>query len=106
MTGWLFDPANAHEFYVAKGVIGVAAVGLYLYHMSIVWHSLKNTAQQLRYLCLLYLAFLITSSSVEQVRDDALVNWRNVGGMVGIVLLLVTVIVSLALDKPRHQSSA
>lgn len=105
MTDWLFDPRIAHEFYVVKGVVGLIAVCLYLYHMTIVWPGLKNLAQQMRYLCLLAGAVLTTSASVEQVREGVLVNWRNVGGMGFVILLLVTVLVSLAMDRPRYQSS-
>lgn len=102
---FLFDPAHAHEFYVTKGVVGVAAVALYIAHMSAVWAGLKNNAQRLRYVCLLYGAVLVTSASAEQVKQEAEVNWRNVGGLGFILLLLLTVVVSMLKDQGRYQST-
>lgn len=102
--GWLFDPANAREFYLVKGFLGVVAVVLYLAHMTMVFGRLRDRDQQLRYLCLLGMALLITSASAEQVRESADVNWRNVGALGMVVLLIVTAAVSIVADKRRRRS--
>ena len=99
---WLLNPEIAHEFFIVKGVIGIVATVLYLVHMAKVWPTLVYLDQQLRYLCLLSGAVLVTSASVEQVQDDALVNWRHLGAMVFVTLLLLAAVLSIVLDRVRQ----
>ena len=85
----------SHEFYILKGVVALAATVLLIFHMSRTWSTIATWAQRLRYFALLYLAALMTFASVEQTHQSAVVNYRNLGGMVGSALILVAAVVSI-----------
>lgn len=94
-----FPQDQAHDFYVLKGILSLVATIVYLVHMVRTWGGLKSVAQQGRYLCLLYFAVLITFASAEQVQQGVLVDYRNLGGMFGAILLLTVAIISIVHDK-------
>lgn len=96
MTGvpW-FPPHWAEPFYVLKGLLFLVATVLLVAHMSRTWSQTIGRGQRLRYLTLLYFSVLFTAASVEQVQQHAVVNYRNLGGLVGSGLLIVTMCVSL-----------
>lgn len=94
-----FPQNYAHDFYVAKGIIGVIAVILLLWHMSRSWDRFDpegGIGQRLRYLTLFYFAVLATSASVEQIKQNVVVNYRSLGAIGGATLLVVTAVVSLS----------
>lgn len=92
--GW-FPPEYAHEFFVAKGIIALTATCLLLSHMTTAWSQTFSPGQRLRYLALLACAVSLTGASVEQVQQDAVVNFRNVGALVAAVAILVAMVVSI-----------
>lgn len=98
-----FPQDRAHLFYVLKGVIAlIATVGL-IVHMSHTWHQIVRWGQRLRYLSLLAFAFLITGATIEQLEQDAVVNYRNLGTFVCALLLLVAVAASIRDDVMHKQ---
>lgn len=90
-----FPQDHAHFFYVLKGVLAIIATVLLLLHMVRGWERIVSWAQRLRYLSLLYFAMLVAYASAEQVHQTAPVNLRNLGGLVGVALLVVAALVSL-----------
>lgn len=91
-----FPQEYAVLFYWVKGVLSLVAVGLLLAHMRHVrTHEALTLGRWLRYLVLLYLAVLMAGASVEQVSDSAIVSYRNLGGLVGSVVLIVAMVVSI-----------
>lgn len=95
-TGVPWFPQNyADDFYVAKGILALIATLFLIAHMSRTWARTDGWGQRLRYLTLFYFAVLLTASSVEQTSQHALVNYRNIGGIVGAVLCIVAAAVSL-----------
>lgn len=85
----------AEQFYIIKGLGALIATLLLIAHMSRTWHNVQTWGQRLRYLTLFYFAVLITAASVEQTSQNAPVNLRNVGALLGVGLLIVAAIVSL-----------
>jgi hypothetical protein len=94
-----FPQEYAAVFYAVKGGLALVATLLYLAHMSRAWHRLTSRGQRWRYLVLLYLSVLLTVATVEQIQDRAFVSYRNVGALVGTVLLLIAAVVSLREDR-------
>lgn len=90
-----FPQGYANEFYILKGMLSLAATCLLIIHMHRTWDATASPGQRLRYLSLLYFAVLITASSVEQTQQDVAVNYRNVGAIIGVGLLIYTMVVSL-----------
>lgn len=91
----------AHEFFIAKGLIGLLSTILLIGHMIQTWDSAEDLGRRMRYYALLFTSFLLTSASYEQVYDDAVVNWRNVGGMFAAILILAAAVISMWQDKFR-----
>lgn len=89
---------TAVEFFYLKGALSLVATLLLLFHMNRSWHQFRTAGQKLRYLTLLYFAVLFTSASVGQISDGSPVNIRNVGVLVGVVLLVVAMVVSIRED--------
>lgn len=98
---WI-PPEAATEFYVIEGLLFLAATVLLIAHMSRAWSETSGWGQRLRYLTLLFFSVLFTVASVEQVHQEARVNYRNIGIIIGGVLLIVTMLVSIA-EYRRHQ---
>ena len=98
-----FPQDHAHFFYVLKGILAVFATALLLLHMVRGWERIVSWAQRLRYLSLLYFAMLVAYASAEQVHEAAPVNLRNIGGLVGVALLIVAALASIYDDarNPR-----
>lgn len=86
---------HAETFYLIKGITSLVATVALVFLMVRIWPHTQGLGQQLRFLCLLYFAVLITAASVEQVNQEAVVNLRNLGALGGAVLLNITVAVSL-----------
>lgn len=93
-----FPQEYATQFYYAKGILSLTATVLLICHMSHTWDQVHTWGRRLRYFSLLYFSALITYASVEQVRQQALVDWRNVGALVGMALLIITAVVSIRED--------
>lgn len=92
---WSWLQAHAHQFYAVKGILAGTAVVLLIAHMNQVWAETMLWGQRLRYLSLFWLVAWVAGASVEQVQQDALVNSRNVGGMIGAGLVVVAMVVSI-----------
>lgn len=93
-----FPQGYAHEFYVIKGVLSLIATVLLVTHMSMTWHRVETPGRRWRYYALLAFALLLTSSTIEQVNDDAIVSYRNLGALVAAGLLLIAMVVSIRED--------
>jgi hypothetical protein len=105
--GW-FPQEYAEQFFIIKGLLALLSTIVYMCHMMQKWPRVECVSQQLRYISLLTFSVLITGSSVEQVHDEMLVNWRNLGAMAATVLLLVTAIVSIVHERHgrcRHSNN-
>lgn len=96
-----FPQDYAAEFYYTKGLVALVATVLVVVHMSQTWPQVRTRGQQLRYLTLLAFSVLLTGSSVEQVHQGALVNYRNLGGLVVAVMILVAMVVSIREDSEK-----
>lgn len=102
MTGIPWFPADwAHEFYILKGIVALLGTVLLIAHM-VSKREPMTLGQTLRYLTLLYLAVLITGASVEQTSQHAVVNYRNLAVIPGVLLLIVAAAVSLYESRRRH----
>lgn len=103
----MLDFLNTHNtaFYWIKGVLATAGVILLHMHMK---QARKEVSfgRWLRYLCLMYFAILIAGASIEQLADMAEVNYRNMGAMVGMVLLVFTMIVSIRETRAENKVDA
>lgn len=108
-TGISWFPAEwAGEFYVIKGVVALVGTLMLIWHMASTWDETRGWGQRLRYITLLCCAAVFTFSSVEQTNQDTVVNYRNVGALMCVVLLVVTMVVSIReylRDHPNDGSS-
>lgn len=91
-----FPQEYAILFYWTKGLLALVAVGLLLAHMRVVRQETITLGRWLRYQSLLFFAVLLAGSSVEQVEEAAPVSYRNLGGLMGTIVLIVAVGVSIA----------
>lgn len=93
--GWLQD--HRHIFYVTKALTALGSILVLLLHMNQIWGRPISVDQRLRYLTLFYFGTLITVASTQQAqaRHEQLIHWWNLGAFGGIVLLLVTGILSI-----------
>lgn len=96
-----FPQEYAHDFYATKGSLALVATLMVVVHMVRTWPTVVRTGQRLRYLSLLYFCALVTFASVEQVHEAETVDYRNLGGMLGCVLVIVAMAVSLREDRRR-----
>lgn len=104
-----FPQEHAQTFYLVKGVLGmVGTLGL-LFFMWKKWEDFKSRGQRLRFMCLLYFSVLVTAASAEQIQEGVEVSLRNIGGLGGAALLILTVVVSVQEDimrrKPKNGST-
>lgn len=102
-----FPQKYGEEFYVIKGLLGVVATLMLIIHMNLTWRHVVQfgtLGQQLRYLTLLGVSVLFVGASVEQVKEHALVNYRNFGGMVVCLMLIFTMAVSIREDVHRRRN--
>lgn len=99
---WSFLQANAELFYVSKGILAVVATVAVVAHMLHTWHQVSEWGQRLRYFALLFLTALVAFGSAEQVQEGVLVSYRNLGGMLAILLVLFAMGVSIRQDMRRH----
>lgn len=90
-----------HLFFIVKGVLALTATVLLVWHMARKSEPM-TMGQQLRYLTLLYFAVLVTGASADQTGSHAPVNWYNIGGFVGVVLLILAAAVSLHESRTRR----
>lgn len=93
-------------FYKVKGYIGLAATLALLAHMHETWGRVETLARRLRYYALLAAAVLLAGASVEQVHQNADVNWRNIGGMIVSVIILVAAVVSIVEDRNIYRDTS
>lgn len=102
-----FPQEYAEQFYVAKALLGLVSVILLLIHMNQTWDALlhrSKLSQRLRYLTLLAFSVLVTGASLEQLNDDATVNYRNLGGMAVTLLLIVAAGYSIRDDRRQKRA--
>lgn len=91
-----FPQQYADTFNVIKGLIGLVAVVLLIAHMDRVWtHEALTLGRRLRYIALLAFVVVVGGGSAEQINQHALVNYRNLGGMVATILGLAAAVVSI-----------
>lgn len=98
-----FPQDCAHVFYVVKGVLGLLATVMLIVHMSHTWDRMVSLGQRLRYITLLAFSILVTGATLEQLQQDAGVNYRNLGAMVCVLLLVGAMLASLDEDVRRHR---
>lgn len=96
-----FPQDHAATYYTIKGFVALAATVLCVFHMSEALREAMTIGRQLRYYALLGAAILLTSSSVEQVSEGVVVSYRNLGGFVLALLILVAMVVSIAESRRR-----
>lgn len=97
-----FPQEYAVTFYWIKGLLALVAVALLLIHMRSARQEAGLTpGRWLRYLSLLFFAVLLAGASVEQVNDAALVSYRNLGGLIGSLVLIVATSVSIAESRSK-----
>lgn len=100
-----FPQDYAHLFYVAKGFLALVATVMLIVHMTRTWDYVTTLGQRMRYLTLLALSVLITSATIEQLQQDAPVNYRNLGTLVCVLMLIGAMAQSLREDVLRHKQS-
>lgn len=91
-------------FFVIKGILGLIATLMLLFHMSISWGNIIRVGtlgQELRYLTLLGLSVLITGASAEQIHQHHPVDYRSLGAFILAASLIVAMGVSLKEDYTR-----
>lgn len=96
-----FPQEQAHVFYIVKGCLALLSTVLLLFHMSRTWDLVVTRGQRFRYYSLLSFSVLVTTATLEQLEQDAVVNYRNLGTLLCIVGLLVAVSVSIWDDVAR-----
>lgn len=101
-----FPQAHAHDFYVAKAVIGIVAVLITVVHMDRTWDHLRSGAQMARYLVLLFGTVIAGAGSFEQIRESAAVELRNIGGAEFLLAVVVVMLYSLREDQRRPRNTA
>ncbi len=97
----LFPQQYSHEFYVAKGLVGLVAVVLLIVHMSQSWERTGGTGQRLRYLALLVGTVSASSASTTQFADDFPVLGLNLAGFLFVLVVALAAAVSLIEDARR-----
>lgn len=101
-----FPQEHAALFNTIKGAAAILAVLLLVMHMNKVWmHEALTWGRRLRYLALLGFAGTVAGGSVEQVNQDAVVNYRNLGGAICIALTLLAVAVSIYETRTLHEET-
>lgn len=92
---WWFPQEYAEQFFVVKGVIGLLAVVLLIAHMSQAFRESMKIGQRARYLTLFVGAVVVTGGSGEQVSDHVVVSYRNLGGMIFAISIVISMIISI-----------
>lgn len=82
-------------FYVIKGLVALLGTLLLLAHMEHEWRESMTWGRRMRYFTLLAYAIVQTTASVEQVTEQAPINFRNVLGMVAAGVLVAAMVVSI-----------
>lgn len=98
-----FPQQYSREFYIAKGILGIAAVLLILIHMSTTWPHVGSRGQQLRYIALLGVTTLIASGSKAQFGDSSPVEGRNIGALLAVLVVIAAMAVSIQYDRRHHK---
>lgn len=93
-----FPESLTTEFYAIKGILGLIATVLLVFHMMREWRRTRCLSQRMRFISLLAFSVLITGASVEQIQQHALINYRNLGACICILWLVVAIVVSLVHD--------
>lgn len=96
-----FPQQYSEVFFLVKGILALTSTLLIILHMNWVWWKITTLGQRLRYLTLLAFSILIAGGSVEQVKDNALVNYRNLGGLAVTIMLIVAMLVSIREDRKQ-----
>lgn len=98
-----FPQDYAPLFYIVKGCLALIGTLLIVWHMAGTWGSVTSLAQRLRYFALLFLSVVMTGAAVEQVEGGALVSYRNLGALLGALIIIGAMVVSLIEDHaPGH----
>lgn len=100
--GSWFPQQYAHQFYLVKGLVGLAAVCLLVLHMGRTWPHTLSTGQRLRYLALLVGTTATGSASTTQFSSDLPVLGANVAGLLFAAVVAVAMCVSLREDAQRQ----
>lgn len=96
-----FPQEYASAFFLIKGFLGLISTLLLIYHMLHTWQFIPALGQRLRYITLLGFSVLVTGSTAEQVQQETLVNYRNIGTVVVLTLLIIAMVVSIREDLRR-----
>lgn len=96
-----FPQQYAREFYIAKAIVGMVAVTMAILHMDRTWDFLRSGAQMSRYIMLLFGAVVAGAGSIEQIKEGALVELRNLGGMEFLLGVIFAMAWSLREDHRR-----
>lgn len=93
-----FPQDYATEFFVAKGMVALVASLLVIGHMAHTWSGVTTLGRRLRYFALLAATSLYASASVEQVEEAELVDFRHLGVIAVLLLVIVAMVVSIRED--------
>jgi len=99
-----FPQEYAEEFFIVKGLFALVSTLMLLYHMNQMWNYMSHNmprGQQLRYYSLLAFSVLTTGSTAEQLQEGALVNYRNLGALIVVILLIVAMAQSIKEQRTR-----
>lgn len=91
-----FPQEYAEAFNIVKGCIAIVGVLMLVGHMDRVWrHEALTPGRRARYIALLLGAMTVAYSSAEQLDQDAVVNYRNLGAMLFVLVTFVAAVLSI-----------
>lgn len=99
----LLNSDSSLVFYYVKGTVWLVGTLLLIVYMNLHW--VDRWGQRLRFLTFLYYGMLGTWRSVAEVHDGLPVNPLSVGGFIGAMLLVLTMVVSLREDKGQPKAT-
>lgn len=89
---------SSEAFYLIKGLFGLVAVILVMYHTNQAWRYVVQHGtygQRWRYIALLAWTILVTGASVQQFHEHAPIQSRNVGALIVILFTIGAMIISI-----------
>lgn len=96
-VGW-FPQEYAGQFYLFKGILAVVTTIMVIGHMMHTWRDVTTWGRRLRYFALLAFTALIAFASAEQIDEEVLVSYRNLGAVLVLLLTMVAMVVSIRED--------
>lgn len=97
-----FPQEYATEFYLVKGMVGMMASGLLIFHMDRAWGHMTSGAQMGRYLMLLFGTIVAGAGSVSQISHHDEVRLQNIGGLEFLIGVCAVMVYSIIDDRRKH----